>query len=280
MMQQPQPQQQQQQQQLPQHPQMIHHPYPPVRGSSYVVIAPTAWPPNGVPPSSMTMPPFPFYFSTPQYILVAPHMTPLSHTFTASNSQGYNLTTTTTTTTTTNTNMPATQGTPQGIFTFHDSSNPSFTMQQTQPQPQSRTGTLLDIVSPAVDMAPVNPSFRPSCSTPSPAMTGTNDTSGVVSESQASSTEQETPSDNTLPYNAIKAVTAQQPSVESAYACLPSMPQPSQRRHGNDWKWLASFEQLKQYKQTFGDCIVPRGFSPNIRLARWVAEQRYVHTML
>lgn len=39
-------------------------------------------------------------------------------------------------------------------------------------------------------------------------------------------------------------------------------------------KWLASLAQLKEYKEEFGDCIVPRGYPPNPRLASWVAEQR------
>lgn len=39
-------------------------------------------------------------------------------------------------------------------------------------------------------------------------------------------------------------------------------------------KWYAMLEQLKQYKSEHGDCIVPRGFAPNTKLASWVAEQR------
>ena len=41
-----------------------------------------------------------------------------------------------------------------------------------------------------------------------------------------------------------------------------------------DTKWLLMLEELKEYKATNGNCIVPRGFSPNPRLASWVAEQR------
>ena len=43
-----------------------------------------------------------------------------------------------------------------------------------------------------------------------------------------------------------------------------------------DTKWLNMLEELKSYKAKYGNCIVPRGYSPNPRLARWVAEQRYV----
>jgi hypothetical protein len=44
----------------------------------------------------------------------------------------------------------------------------------------------------------------------------------------------------------------------------------------NDARWLASLDKLKKYKEKHGDCIVPRGYSPDPRLASWVAEQRYV----
>ena len=47
-----------------------------------------------------------------------------------------------------------------------------------------------------------------------------------------------------------------------------------------DNKWLASFEQLVEYKKEHGDCIVPRGYSPNSRLASWVAEQRKQYKLL
>ena len=41
-----------------------------------------------------------------------------------------------------------------------------------------------------------------------------------------------------------------------------------------DTKWLNMLEELKAYKTKHGNCIVPRGYSPNPRLASWVAEQR------
>jgi hypothetical protein len=41
-----------------------------------------------------------------------------------------------------------------------------------------------------------------------------------------------------------------------------------------DTKWLVTLEELKKYKQVHGDCIVPRGYALNPRLASWVAEQR------
>jgi hypothetical protein len=41
-----------------------------------------------------------------------------------------------------------------------------------------------------------------------------------------------------------------------------------------DTKWLVTLEELKKYRQAHGDCIVPRGYALNTRLASWVAEQR------
>ncbi|KAI2512223.1 hypothetical protein MHU86_2099 [Fragilaria crotonensis] len=47
-----------------------------------------------------------------------------------------------------------------------------------------------------------------------------------------------------------------------------------------DTKWLASYEEILQYKDEYGDCIVPRGFPLNPRLASWVAEQRKQYKLL
>jgi cell division septation protein DedD len=43
-----------------------------------------------------------------------------------------------------------------------------------------------------------------------------------------------------------------------------------------DTKWLVTLGELKKYRQANGDCIVPRGYALNTRLASWVAEQRLV----
>jgi len=48
----------------------------------------------------------------------------------------------------------------------------------------------------------------------------------------------------------------------------------------NDIKWHEMFEDLKDYKATYGDCIVPRGFCINVRLASWVAEQRKQYNLM
>jgi len=39
-------------------------------------------------------------------------------------------------------------------------------------------------------------------------------------------------------------------------------------------KWMESYNDLKKYKHEYGNCIVPRGYVFNPRLAVWVAEQR------
>lgn len=47
-----------------------------------------------------------------------------------------------------------------------------------------------------------------------------------------------------------------------------------------DSKWLASLEELKAYKLKTGNCIVPRGYAGNPRLASWVAEQRKQYKLM
>ena len=47
-----------------------------------------------------------------------------------------------------------------------------------------------------------------------------------------------------------------------------------------DTKWLQSYNELKEYKEDYGDCIVPRGFALNPKLASWVAEQRKQYKLL
>jgi hypothetical protein len=37
---------------------------------------------------------------------------------------------------------------------------------------------------------------------------------------------------------------------------------------------MARYHELLVYKARYGNCVVPRGFAPNPRLASWVAEQR------
>jgi hypothetical protein len=47
-----------------------------------------------------------------------------------------------------------------------------------------------------------------------------------------------------------------------------------------DSKWLSTLEELNEYKQIHGDCIVPRGYAENPRLASWVAEQRKQYKLM
>lgn len=53
-----------------------------------------------------------------------------------------------------------------------------------------------------------------------------------------------------------------------------SNPQPK------DLKWLTMLGLLKDYQTENGDCIVPRGYGPNPKLASWVAEQRKQYKLM
>jgi Helicase associated domain len=48
----------------------------------------------------------------------------------------------------------------------------------------------------------------------------------------------------------------------------------SSPKNSKDVKWIESYKELVAYKSQYGNCIVPRGFSLNPKLACWVAEQR------
>lgn len=68
------------------------------------------------------------------------------------------------------------------------------------------------------------------------------------------------------------------PEVAAAAAPEEKAPStPKQKPKKKDTKWLNTLEELKEYKEEHGDCIVPRGYSHNPRLASWVAEQRFVN---
>ena len=53
-------------------------------------------------------------------------------------------------------------------------------------------------------------------------------------------------------------------------ATPPEEKQSKPRSKKKDEKWLATLEELKSYKAEHGDCIVPRGYIENPRLASWV----------
>lgn len=57
-------------------------------------------------------------------------------------------------------------------------------------------------------------------------------------------------------------------------AVVPNSDKNNDNKKTSSSKWISTFEELKQYKDRFGDCIVPRGYPENARLASWVAEQR------
>lgn len=45
-------------------------------------------------------------------------------------------------------------------------------------------------------------------------------------------------------------------------------------------QWAQHFEELRQYKEKFGDCLIPHAYKENPPLARWVKRQRYQYTLL
>lgn len=61
---------------------------------------------------------------------------------------------------------------------------------------------------------------------------------------------------------------------------VPITPPPTKRTKHKDLRWMSNLDALKQYKEKHGDCIVPRGYSANPRLASWVAEQRKQRKLL
>lgn len=84
----------------------------------------------------------------------------------------------------------------------------------------------------------------------------------------------------------LKSAPAKKPTVKKAAvkeAPVKKAPKKSSvyvPKEKNDDKWIGMLQELKEYKATHGNCIVPRGYSPNPRLASWVAEQRYVKRTL
>jgi len=40
------------------------------------------------------------------------------------------------------------------------------------------------------------------------------------------------------------------------------------------------FRQLEEYKEKYGDCLVPSRFEENYKLGKWVETQRYEYTKL
>ena len=39
-------------------------------------------------------------------------------------------------------------------------------------------------------------------------------------------------------------------------------------------KWEERFEELKDYRKKYGNCLVPRNYQQNKRLATWINKQR------
>jgi len=45
----------------------------------------------------------------------------------------------------------------------------------------------------------------------------------------------------------------------------------------NDEGWMQMFEQLMEYKEQHGDCLVPQVYEGNPKLGKWVSRQRYFY---
>jgi len=76
-------------------------------------------------------------------------------------------------------------------------------------------------------------------------------------------TEEKTPDDNS---QHVEATTHPSPNKSSPSVCLGST--------GHSDGWHTRFEELKEYKETHGNCEVPQKYSPNLSLGLWVNKQR------
>lgn len=56
---------------------------------------------------------------------------------------------------------------------------------------------------------------------------------------------------------------------------------PTLRRHSyQKGQWDIMFDELCDYRQRFGDCLVHHNYHENLRLARWVKRQRYQYKLM
>jgi hypothetical protein len=69
------------------------------------------------------------------------------------------------------------------------------------------------------------------------------------------------------------------PDESSAREQIMASNDPKAPRRNED-RWLAALKELQKYKEQFGDCVVPRGYPDNPRLASWVAEQRKQYKLM
>jgi len=73
-------------------------------------------------------------------------------------------------------------------------------------------------------------------------------------------------------YEAIKVTSAPREKEDGGKESTIMPTKRKQRVVGN--KWRIQYSRLIEYKAEYGNCVVPRGFLLNPRLASWVAEQR------
>lgn len=71
-----------------------------------------------------------------------------------------------------------------------------------------------------------------------------------------------------------------EPAATTATTATTSKPQQQKQKpktnklRKKDTKWMATYNELLEYRAKHGDCMIPRGWPLNPRLASWVAEQR------
>ena len=98
----------------------------------------------------------------------------------------------------------------------------------------------------------------------------------VKSESPKSATNAATPSPSSLDQS---RPSNPPPKKRLSKVVVPKKP-PAAAERKKDTKWLLMLAELKNYKDEYGNCIVPRGYAPNPRLASWVAEQRKQYKLM
>lgn len=77
---------------------------------------------------------------------------------------------------------------------------------------------------------------------------------------------------------------AKKAKLSSAEKSSEKQPKPPKKDRSSakkkDAKWLSMLDKLREYKEVNGNCIVPRGYSSDTKLASWVAEQRKQYKLL
>jgi Helicase associated domain len=86
--------------------------------------------------------------------------------------------------------------------------------------------------------------------------------------------------DNDQPYIMIEVTSSNISQVESHQKVTeeaPTLPKKKRKRRLHCQKWQDQYTRLLQYKQIYGDCMVPRRYRDDPKLATWVDEQRKLY---